>query len=125
MALRIGIPLFNDEVSPRFCFAERMLVVRLGEGGEELDRDTVGLGSTWFPDRLALLAARGIDVLVCGGFNAAFLPHAERMGIRVISGVSGPAEESLSAFREGRLSANPQCCRGPGGGRGRRGRGSP
>ncbi|MGI5861024.1 MAG: NifB/NifX family molybdenum-iron cluster-binding protein [Myxococcales bacterium] len=109
MALRIGIPLFDDEVSPRFCFAESMLVVTVAEDGAELSRETVSLGSTWFPDRLALVAARGIAVVVCGGFNAAFLPQAEQLGIRVISGIAGDAEQALARFLAGELVSRRRC----------------
>ncbi|HCF60914.1 MAG TPA: hypothetical protein DFS52_23305 [Myxococcales bacterium] len=114
MALRIGIPLFGDEVSPRFCFAGRMLVVTVADDGAELSRETISLGSTWFPDRLALVASRGIAVVVCGGFNAAFLPQAEQMGIRVISGVAGDAEQAFASFLAGKLVSRRRCGRATG-----------
>lgn len=108
MALRVGIPLFEDEVSPRFCFAERMLVVSLDDSGVVVGRETVGLGPAWLPDRLVLLAEERIAVLLCGSFNAAFLPQAERLGVRVVWGLSGPAEQCLERFLAGELPETPE-----------------
>jgi predicted Fe-Mo cluster-binding NifX family protein len=98
----IGIPLFGTEVSPRFCFAESMLVVEV-EGGRETRRFVTSLGAPWLPGRVAELASLGVRTLLCGGFNRAFLPTAERLGIQVIIGVSGDAEKALSAFLRGQI----------------------
>jgi hypothetical protein len=98
----IGIPLFGTEVSPRFCFAESMLVVEL-EGGREIRRFVTSLGAPWLPRRVAELALLGVRTLLCGGFNRAFLPTAERLGIQVVTGVSGDAEKVLAAFLCGKI----------------------
>jgi len=99
---RIGIPLFGSEVSPRFCFAEAILVVEV-ENGRESRRFVTPLGEPWLPGRVAQLATLGIRTLLCGGFNRAYLPTAERLGIQIIAGVSGDAEDVLAQFLRGRL----------------------
>jgi predicted Fe-Mo cluster-binding NifX family protein len=109
----IGIPLFGAEVSPRFCFAESMLVVEV-EHGQETRRFMTSLGAPWLPGRVSELALRGIRVLLCGGFNRAYRPTAERLGIQIITGLSGDAEEVLAAFLRGQITSdNPrrQRCR--------------
>jgi len=112
MAMRVGIPLFEDEVSPRFCFAPRMLVVTLDDAGAVAARETVDLGPAWLPGRVALLAEQKIGLLLCGGFNADFLPQAERLGVRVVCGLSGPAEQCLERLLAGELPATADPCRG-------------
>lgn len=102
MTTCIGIPLFGTEVSPRFCFAESMLVVDV-ENGRETRRFVTSLGTPWLPGRVAELALRGVRTLLCGGFNRAYLPTAERLGIQVITGVSGDAEKALAAFLRGQI----------------------
>jgi predicted Fe-Mo cluster-binding NifX family protein len=96
----VAIALFGDEVSPRFCFAQSALVVSLVKG-QEVWRRVVSLGEPSLPRRMAELSAMGIRTLLCGAFNRAYLPTAERLGIRVITGLSGNAEDALATFRRG------------------------
>jgi hypothetical protein len=98
----VGIPLFGTEVSPRFCFADTILVVEV-DRGREARRFITSLGDPWLPKRVADLATLGVRVLLCGAFNRAYLPTAGRLGIQVITGVSGEAENALSAFLGGQL----------------------
>jgi hypothetical protein len=99
---RIGIPLFGTEVSPRFCFADRLLVVEV-ERGRECRRFVAPLGEPWLPGRVAELASLQVRTLLCGAFNRAYLPTAERLGIRVVTGASGNAEAVLASFLRGEL----------------------
>jgi predicted Fe-Mo cluster-binding NifX family protein len=96
----IAIALFGDEVSPRFCFAENVLLVSF-ENARETGRSIVSLGEPWLPGRMSQLSALGVSTLLCGAFNRAYLPNAERLGIRVITGISGKAEAAVSRFRRG------------------------
>lgn len=98
----LAIALFGDEVSPRFCYAENILVVCLANGREQ-KRQVLSLGEPWLPRRLAQLSAMGVRTLLCGAFNRAFLPNAERLGIRVITGISGRAEDALASYLGRRL----------------------
>ncbi len=98
----VGIPLFGTEVSPRFCFADSILVVEVARGRAER-RFITSLGDPWLPRRVADLATLGVRTLLCGGFNRTYLPTANRLGIQVITGVSGEAELALAAFLGGRL----------------------
>jgi hypothetical protein len=98
----VGIPLFGTEVSPRFCFADTILVVAV-ERGTEHRRFITPLGEPWLPKRVAELATLGVKTLLCGAFNRAYLPTANRLGIQVITGVSGEAENALAAFLTGQI----------------------
>ncbi len=98
----VGLPLFGNEISPRFCFAETILVVQL-DRGREVRRFVMSLGEPWLPGRMAGLATLGVRTLLCGGFNRAYLPTATRLGIRVITGLAGDAEDVLARFLRGQL----------------------
>ena len=93
----LAVPLHGDDVAPRFCSADEFMIA-------ELDRDQVRrIRRLTIPDeawsrRLDRLSAAGVKVLLCGGFNRSFLPHAQALGIRVISGLAGEAERLISAF---------------------------
>jgi predicted Fe-Mo cluster-binding NifX family protein len=111
----IAIALFGDEVSPRFCFADRILVVNLARG-QEVWRHVVSLGEPWLPQRMSQLAALGVRTLLCGAFNRAYLPAAERLGVQVVTGIRGNAEDALTLFKKGATqSPRPRrrrpCCR--------------
>jgi predicted Fe-Mo cluster-binding NifX family protein len=97
---RIALALFGDEVSPRFCFAQAVVVVELARG-QVVRREVVSLGEPFLSRRIAQLAALGVEALLCGAFNRAYLPAAESLGIRVITGMSGNAEEALARFIRG------------------------
>lgn len=79
-----------------------MLVVEVEEG-RETRRFVASLGAPWLPGRVAELAQLGVRTLLCGGFNRAYLPTAERLGIQVMTGVSGDAEKILAAFLRGEI----------------------
>ena len=110
MTTCLAIALFGDEVSPRFCFADSALVVSYAKG-REVRRQVVSLGDPWLVRRVFQLATMGVRTLVCGAFNRAYLPSAEHLGIRVVTGISGSAEEAVSRFRRGELAMSRPCRR--------------
>lgn len=117
--MRVAIPTFGADISPRFCFAREMLVIEV-VGDAEVGRSQVPLGDTSWPERLAILTAQRIDVLLCGGFPRDYLPLTEAAGIQVVVGLVGTVEEVLAAFRAGHVKDLVMLpCRGRG--RGHRG----
>ncbi|MBW2529685.1 MAG: hypothetical protein JRI23_36250 [Deltaproteobacteria bacterium] len=99
---RVAVPLFGEEVAPRFCSADRVLLADvLGRSVGPLHR--ISLGDASWAHRLAELAAAGVTVLLCGGFNRRFHPLAERHGIEVIWGLFGSAERLVHAYADGAL----------------------
>jgi predicted Fe-Mo cluster-binding NifX family protein len=103
--MRVALPLFGTELSPRFCFASEVVIVtqeRLG-GEETRPRERLVLEGLGWPDRLRRLAERRVDVLLCGSFPRVFLAQAEALGIRVEVGLGGEVERVLDAFRRNAL----------------------
>jgi len=98
----LAVPLHGADVAPRFCSADEFVIA-------ELDPSQVGhVRRITIPDeawsrRLERLSAAGVTVLLCGGFNRSFLPLAEGLGIRVISGLAGEAERLIDAFVRGEI----------------------
>jgi hypothetical protein len=95
--MRIAVALFGEEVSPRWCVARQALVATVRDG-TITERERLDLGDCSNVVRLARLHARGVSVLLCGGFDRRHLPLAQRLGVRVIWKVSGSAEDALRAF---------------------------
>ena len=93
----LAVPLHGDDVAPRFCSADRFLIAELDGGRARRLRQLTIPELTW-SQCLERLSAAGVSVLLCGGFNHRFLPLAEGLGIRVISGLAGEAEQLIDAF---------------------------
>ncbi|MCP4600026.1 MAG: hypothetical protein GY847_05720 [Proteobacteria bacterium] len=96
----VDVPLFGQDVAPRFGFAERFLIAEILF--EKLVReDDIELAVKGWVDRLGTLKNLGVDTVLCGGFNRLFLPLAQDLGIEVIAGVVGNARQELEAFARG------------------------
>jgi predicted Fe-Mo cluster-binding NifX family protein len=93
----LGVPLHGADVAPRFCSADQFMIAELdGDRVCRVRRLTIPEKS--WSERLEMLSAAGVKVLLCGGFNRSFLPVAEGLGIRVITGLAGEAECLIDAF---------------------------
>lgn len=92
----LAVPLHGEDVAPRFCSADQFLIAEGSDGRLRVRR--LSLSEEAWSQRLERLSAAGVRVLLCGGFNRDFLPVAEGLGIRVISGLAGKAERLIEAF---------------------------
>jgi predicted Fe-Mo cluster-binding NifX family protein len=119
--MRLGVPIWQGRVSPVFDVAGRMLLVDADSPGAEPAE--VDLGSEQPRRRAEEVSRLGVDVLICGAISRPLEWMLVEAGIEVRSGVCGPVDEVVSAYRTGTLDAQfrmPGCCGGMGGGRQRR-----
>ncbi len=116
----VVIPVFREEVSPRFGFTSEVLLARVEGGQVELAR-RVSLGGRGGRQLLSFLAAEKPQVVICGGIHPSWQVLLEREGMKVIWGVIGPAEDALKSYVAGTLRSNQFVCRGRRGARGRGG----
>ena len=93
----LAVPLHGDDVAPRFCSAEQFAIAEV-DGGRVHRICQLTIRDEAWSRRLERLSIAGVKVLLCGGFNRSFLPHAQALGIRVISGLAGEAERLIDAF---------------------------
>jgi len=128
--MKVGIPIWNDRVSPVLDTAGQLLTIEL-EGGQEISRQLITLPVTHPMQRARMLCDAGIDTLICGAVSQIVQAALVNAGVRVLPFVGGDIEEIIAAFSSGRLESNayrlPGCCRrrgrsGQGMGRGGRGR---
>jgi len=86
----VGVPLFGENVAPRFCSASEALLIELsGDCDRRVTR--VPLVGCDCKRRLNALRGLGVDVLLCGGFNRRFLPLATGLELEVYWGLEGDA----------------------------------
>jgi predicted Fe-Mo cluster-binding NifX family protein len=93
----LGVPLHGADVAPRFCSADQFMIAEL-DGDQILGVRRLTIPEESWAARLKILSAAGVRVLLCGGFNRSFLPVAEGLGIRVITGLAGEAGQLIDAF---------------------------
>ncbi len=98
--MRIAVPLFGKDISPRFRYADRFLLVAPGIAGGAMGR-FIEPGCASVTQRLVFLGSLGVTQILCCGFDKRFLPFAKRLGIRVSWGLHGNAGCAVRAFMAG------------------------
>jgi len=100
--MKVAIPLFSSRVSPRFGFAPEILVAEVSDGTVSSTSKLPTAGMT--PNQvLSLLAAQGVDTVICAGVSGLWQNLMAARGMRLIAGVIGEADEALKAFAAGAL----------------------
>jgi len=123
--VRIGVPIWEDRVSPVLDAAERLLVVDVE--GSVLVRSALRLLDGPHAARVAgTIRNAGVDVLICGAVSEEVGRLIASTGTEIVPWVTGPADEVVRAYVDGTLAdaryGLPGCRRGMGARR-RRGRG--
>ncbi|MBD3368562.1 MAG: dinitrogenase iron-molybdenum cofactor biosynthesis protein [Candidatus Eisenbacteria bacterium] len=121
--MRVGIPIWNEHVSPVLDAAERLLVIEF-EDGKPDRTETRRLARASAAEVGASVRGARVDVLICGALSAELARILAGSETRVVPWVTGTADEVARAFIEGTLGdprfSLPGCRRGFGGKRRRR-----
>ena len=105
--MRYAIQLRGQRVAPRYAAAQTLRLVTLNRGSVTGQKEVPAAGTNWV-DQLRLLTAHQVDVLVCGGIDAASRDSIRSAGVTVIDNVACSVDEVLAALAAGTL------CRGYG-----------
>ena len=106
---RVAFPVEGGVLCPHFGHAPHFLVVDLEEGREvgrqllENPGHTPGSIPRW-------LQGLQVHTVVAGGIGARAAALFAESGIDLISGISGPADDAVRAFAEGRLESAGTLC---------------
>ena len=106
--MRIAVTIWNDKVSPVFDTASRLLIIE-AENLNEVARFETYLYEQDLSQRCLRIQELKINILICGAISRPFSMMLMSSGIKIISGISGTAEDVLSAYLHGTLS-NPKFC---------------
>jgi predicted Fe-Mo cluster-binding NifX family protein len=120
--MRLAVPIYRLRVSPVFDFSTRVLIIEL-EQEEERGREEIDFTGLLPSIKVERLKEAGVDTLICAGLSMPFHRMLTMAGLEIISGIVGPVEELISAFKSGHLQDGrflmPGCCRKRKRGRGR------
>jgi len=100
--MRIALPIWEDRLSPVLDTAPRLLIVDESVPGKRTHFEA-HLSEQDVLHRAKLVARLKIDVLICGAISRPFKEMLCAKGVQVISGLSGPIEDIVEAFFDGRL----------------------
>ncbi|MFP5220885.1 MAG: NifB/NifX family molybdenum-iron cluster-binding protein [Acidobacteriota bacterium] len=107
--LRVLIPLFKDEVAPRFDLAAEALLADVTQDAEA-DATEIKTEDFLLPHPSAdglcdLILRKDVDVLICGGIEEEYYHYLRWKRVEVLDNVAGPARDALARFAQGALQA--------------------
>jgi len=100
--MRIAISIWEDKISPVLDTASKLLIVE-NETQKEPSRFEASLLEQEMSRRCSFIRGLDLDVLICGAVSRQLAGMLKASGIKVISGISGPAEDVLEAYLQGAL----------------------
>jgi predicted Fe-Mo cluster-binding NifX family protein len=100
--MKIGIPVWEDKISPVMDTACRLLVVEV-DGKREASRFETYLDVRGVTNRCFRIQGLGLDTLICGAISRPFSRSLVASGIKIIQGISGHPEDVLDAYLHGNL----------------------
>jgi predicted Fe-Mo cluster-binding NifX family protein len=100
--MKVGIPFWENKVSPVLDTASRLLVVET-EGGRVISRFELYLDERDLAKRGLRIQGLGLETLICGAVTRHFSDMLTSYGIHIVSGISGQPDEVLGAWFSGKL----------------------
>lgn len=104
MKQKVCIPLFDEEVAPRFDLATEVLLAELGLKGRILREKVLILPGASSERLCHLILSENVGCVVCGGIEQEIHDYLCWKQIRVVENVVGPVRAVLKRFALGRLS---------------------
>lgn len=100
--MRIAIPIWEGKISPVLDTASKLLIID-NKIQKESSRFETNLLEQDISQRCSFIRGLDLDVLICGAVSRQYRVMLKACGIKIISGISGPAEEVLDAYLQGAL----------------------
>lgn len=104
--MKIAVTYENGEIYQHFGHTQQFKVYQVADGqvvsSEVVDTNGSGHGAL-----AGFLMTQGVDTLICGGIGGGAKAALANAGIKLYGGVSGSADEAVSAFLAGNLGYDP------------------
>lgn len=100
--MRIAISIWEDKISPVLDTASKLLIID-NKTQKESSRFEANLLEQDMSQRCSFIRKLDLDVLICGAVSRQLSGRLKASGIKIISGISGPAEDVLEAYLQGDL----------------------
>ena len=103
MTIKVFVPLFGEEVAPRFDLATEVLLAECSEDGRQINERVLMLPNPSAERLCQMILSEGIDVVICGGIEQEFYDYLTWKQIQVIDNVIGPSRMAFQRLGKGRL----------------------
>lgn len=104
--MRIAVTYEDGQVFQHFGHCKEFKIYET-EGTSAVSSKVLGTGESGHGALAGFLKENGVEALICGGIGGGARAALDEMGIRLYPGVTGSADESVSALLSGRLSFDP------------------
>ena len=101
---KVLIPLYDNEVAPRFDLATEVLLAMVA-GGRVGQQRLVVLDQSSAEGLCRMIMVENVQAVVCAGIEEEYAQFLAWKGVRVLDGVMGPVEVVLERFTSGLLQA--------------------
>ncbi|MCG6973009.1 MAG: hypothetical protein LJE66_07680 [Desulfobacterales bacterium] len=105
MAQKILIPLYADQVAPRFDLATEVSVVSMADDGRPTEKKTVVLPRASAEQLCHLILLEKISTVVCGGIEDEYYQYLKWKNVTVLDSVIGSYKKVLKELESGTLRA--------------------
>jgi len=105
MKKNILIPLFGNDVAPRFDLATEVLIAVVDEAGQNREEKIVVLSQPSSEKLCHLILTEGVDTVICSGIEDEHYQYLTWKRIRVFDSVIGSWASALERFYEDKLQS--------------------
>jgi len=108
MAEKLLIPLYDNDVAPRFDLATEVCIVnivRRPDGTSRADEKVVVLPEASADELCQLIIADGMDAVICSAIEEEYHQYLTWKKVAVFDNVLGPVDKVLQRFLEGDLES--------------------
>lgn len=103
MPTKILIPLYENDVAPRFDLATEVLIVTTIKNNDSGDKRMMVLPRASADQLCHLIITEGIQTVICSGIEDDYYQYLTWKRIEVIDSVVGTSELALKRYIEGTL----------------------
>jgi predicted Fe-Mo cluster-binding NifX family protein len=103
MAPKILIPLFENDVAPRFDLATEVLIVISEDNPASAKKKIIVLPRASADQLCHIIITEGVQVVICSGIEDDYYQYLTWKRITVFDSVIGSSESALQSYFEGTL----------------------
>ncbi|MFA5006629.1 MAG: NifB/NifX family molybdenum-iron cluster-binding protein [Candidatus Izemoplasmatales bacterium] len=107
--MRIAVAQQAGNVSEHFGHCESFILFDQ-VGSELVERETIPNPAHQPGQLQTLLSGRHVDVVITGGIGAGAVERFEAMGVKIVSGITGPVRKACLDYLAGVLTSAGSTC---------------
>lgn len=100
---KILIPLYEEDVAPRFDLTTDVLIVKGESGGGIAEERTLILAQASSEKLCHLILTEGVHVVICGGIEEEYHDYLIWKKIQVVDNIIGDSRAAVKRFLSGTL----------------------